>query len=153
MALKPHRHEDVTDISFFSNVTSQERGVMMVHDTSGSGAAMDQSVANVIVPTGSASGSNPAGILLNDIVNRDLTYTHLNAHKDEVQTGGKVTLLRRGWVVTDQIKTGDTPSAGDIAYYDVNGEFTNTQPAGVNQVGRFLSGLDADGYAKVEVNL
>jgi Arc/MetJ family transcription regulator len=41
------------------------------------------------------SGKVPVGLLLNDMVNIDLTRQHLNQHKDEVQKGGKVTLLKR----------------------------------------------------------
>ena len=57
----------------------------------------------------------PVGILLNDVVNKDLTRTHLNQHKDEVQKGGKVTVLRKGYVVTNAI-TGQDPVAGSGAY-------------------------------------
>ena len=92
----------------------------------------------------------PVGILLNDVVNKDLTRTHLNQHKDEVQKGGKVTVLRKGYVVTNAI-TG-TPSAGDAAYASevVAG---NVATSGTYVVGRFVSTKDEDGYAKVEVNL
>ena len=79
MALKPDRHEVVTDISFFMNETA-ERGIIVTHSTAGSGAAMDDSNALVAIPT-TASGSAPAGLLLNDVVNIDLTRQHLNQHQ------------------------------------------------------------------------
>ena len=42
MALKPDRYEHRTDISYFMTDTA-ERGIVVVHDTAGSGAAMDSS--------------------------------------------------------------------------------------------------------------
>ena len=148
MALRPDRVEVVTDLSYFMNATS-ERGILVVHDGGGSGAAMDDSAATVKVPT--AFTQQPAGLLLNDVVNIDLTRQHINYNKDEVQQGGKVLLLRRGTVVTNIIESGKTPTAGSIAYYKANGELTtdvDSQP-----VGQFLSSKDADGYAKVEINV
>ena len=71
---------------------------------------MDQG-ANLCVKSDSSS-ANPLGILLNDVVNKDLTRTHLNQYKDEVQKV-LVTILRKV-VVTNNI-TG-TPAAGDVAY-------------------------------------
>jgi hypothetical protein len=155
MALKSDRYELQTDISFFYNEGTATRGGVVVHDTAGSGAAMDQGVNLVKYATVTAA-SRPVGILLNDVVNKDLTRTHLNMHKDEVQKGGKVTVLRKGYVVTNSI-TSASVSAGDPAYAcHVNaGNLRIDSPgsSGVLQVGRFLSGKDEDGYAKVEVNL
>lgn len=151
MALKGDRVLHLTDISYFMSAAVAERGVIVVHDTGGSGAAMDDGNALVKVPTGGVSGTKPAGLLINDVVNLDLTRQHYNQHKDEVQLGGKVTLLRRGTVVTDQVS--GTPTIGADAYYNSNGELTATAVANSTKVGRFLSLLDADGYAKVEINI
>lgn len=154
MALKSDRYELQTDISFFYNEGTATRGGVVVHDTAGSGAAMDQGV-NLVKYVAVTAASRPVGILLNDVVNKDLTRTHLNQHKDEVQKGGKVTVLRKGYVVTSNI-TG-TPAAGDPAYAcHINaGNVRPDSPgsSGVLQVGRFMSTKDEDGYAKVEVNL
>lgn len=155
MALKADRYELQTDISFFYNDGTATRGGVVVHDTTaGSGAAMDQGV-NLVKYAAATAASRPVGILLNDVVNKDLTRTHLNQHKDEVQKGGKVTVLRKGYVVTSNV-TG-TPVAGDPAYacHVTAGNLRPDSPgsSGVLQVGRFLSSKDEDGYAKVEVNL
>lgn len=150
MALKPDRVEHLTDLSFFMNETA-DRGIVVVHDTGGSGAAMDDSAAKVKIPAGTVSGTKPAGLLLNDVVNIDLTRQHLNYHKNEVQKGGKVLLLRRGTVVTNEVS--GTPTVGADAYYNVAGELTATAVANSTKVGRFLSLKDADGYAKVEINI
>jgi len=154
MALKSDRYELQTDISFFYNEGTATRGGVVVHDTAGSGAAMDQGV-NLVKYASATAASRPVGILLNDVVNKDLTRTHLNMHKDEVQKGGKVTVLRKGYVVTSNI-TG-SPAAGDPAYacHVTAGNIRPDSPgsSGVLQVGRFMSTKDEDGYAKVEVNL
>ena len=151
MALKPDRVEHLTDLSFFMNETAT-RGQIVTHSTSseGSGAAMDDSAALVIKATG--SGDKPAGLLLNDVVELDLTRQHINFAKDEVQKGSKVLLLRRGTVVTDNIA--GTAAAGAKAYFNNSGQITSVG-GGLNttQIGRFLSKEDADGYAKVEINI
>jgi len=149
MALKSDRHELQTDISFFYNEGTAGRGGVVVHDTVGSGAAMDQGVNLVKYDV---AGGQAVGILLNDVVNKDLTRTHLNQYKDEVQKGGKVTVLRKGWVVTNSVD--GTPVAGSGAYVSttVAGNITMETDEG-ELIGRFLSNPDADGYCKVEVNL
>lgn len=164
MALKADRYEFQTDISFFYNAGTATRGGVVVHDTTaGSGAAMDQGV-NLVRYSAATNTTIPVGILLNDVVNKDLTRTHLNQFKDEVQRGGKVTVLRKGYVVTNNITaTGITPAAsgaglaGQLAYAcHINaGNLRPDSPAASGHlvVGRFLSSRDADGYAKVEVNL
>lgn len=151
MALKPDRIESYTDISYFMNTTG-ERGGVVVHNTSGAGVAMDDAGATVNYPTGSSAGTEPAGVLLNDVRNYDLTRTHINWHKDEVQVGGKVTLLRRGQVTTDMVSPGASPTAGSDAYYDGVGRFTTVSTDSV-KVGKFLSTVDSDGYVKVDVNI
>ena len=156
MALKADRHELQTDISFFYNDAAVTRGGVVVHDTAGSGAAMDQGV-NLFKYKQATATDVPVGILLNDVVNKDLTRTHLNQYKDEVQKGGKVTILRKGWVVTNMI-TG-TPTAGGVAYADdatagnIAVDAWDAASSGNLAIGRFLSTLDEDSYCKVEINL
>lgn len=165
MALKPDRIETVTDVSFFMNnatsSTIERGGIVSIPDAGGgSGVAMDDGSA-LVEYASAASGSRPVGVLLNDVVNIDLTRQHINWHKDEVQGGGKVTLLQVGQVTTDKV-TG-TPAAGDPAYVGANGVFSSTVPDDdvseadhtlvKYRVGRFLSTKDADGYIKVAVNI
>jgi hypothetical protein len=155
MALKPDRVEHLTDISFYKNDAVAERGLILAHSTGGSGAAMDDALAQVVDVA--ALTDEPAGLLMNDVVNLDLTRQHYNQHKDEVQLGGKITLLRRGTVVTDQIS--GTPVVGEKAYFDLAGSLV-TESAATAQiavtgsaVGRFLGVADADGFCKVEINI
>jgi hypothetical protein len=153
MALKPDRIELLTDVSFFMNTTAERGGVagIAAGSTAGSGVSMDDSNA-VVAYVAVASGTRPLGILLNDVVNLDLTRQHINWHKDEVQVGGKVTLLRNGQVTTNQLVSGITPTAGTPAYVGASG-LIGTSSTNATQIGTFLSGKDADGYAKVSVNI
>ena len=119
MALKTDRSivGNQTDISYFYNSTA-EKGEVLVFSTAGSGAAMDDANAVVTRPSANVSGQIFAGILLNDVVNKDLTQTHINFHKDEVQQGGKVTLLRGpAVIVTDMIESGQSPTLGQSLYF------------------------------------
>ena len=158
MALKTDRSVLDTDISFFMNEAATRGGVASV-STGGSGAAMDQGEA-LVTYAALPSGKVPVGLLLNDMVDIDLTRQHLNQHKDEVQKGGKVTLLRKGYVVTSSLE-GTSPSAGDPDYVAHSGNLAIEDLASddgdadgsTRLVGRFLSGVDQDGYAKVYIDL
>ena len=158
MALKADRHELDVDISFFYNEGTAERGGVVVLDTVGSGAAMDQAGAKVKYAV-ATNALIPVGILLNDVVNLDLTRQHINWHQDEVQKGGKVTILRKGYVVTNSLSCATAAVAGDPAYSQLDGTIANSgcvsddTGRGSGPIGSFLSSVDEDGYAKVEVNL
>ena len=160
MALKSDRSTLQTDISFFMNEAATRGGVASI-STGGSGVSLDNGAA-VVTYGAVPSGKVPVGVLLNDMVNIDLTRQHLNQHKDEVQKGGKVTILTRGWVVTNNIE--GTPKAGEKAYAVGEGVGSATAGALTNAtllpgasgalcVGRWMSCKDADGYAKLYVNL
>ena len=157
MALKSDRSTLQTDISFFMNETATRGGVAVI-STGGSGASMDNGSA-LVTYAAAPSGKVPVGLLLNDMVNIDLTRQHLNQHKDEVQKGGKVTLLQKGFVVTSNLE-GTDPNAGDVAYLAHSGNLASSNIGGDSTiggarlvVGRFLSDVDEDGYAKVYIDL
>ena len=155
MALKTDRSTLQTDISFFMNEAATRGGVAAI-STAGSGASMDNGAA-LVTYAATGSGNVAAGLLLNDMVNIDLTRQHLNQHKDEVQKGGKVTLLQKGWVVTNNLE-GTDPNGGDLAYLAHSGnlaasDIVRDETDGTNVVGRFLSDVDEDGYAKVFIDL
>ena len=116
MALKSDRYEAQTDISFFYNAGTATRGGVVVLDAAAaSGAALDQGV-NLVRYKQATATDVPVGILLNDVVDKDLTRTHLNWFKDEIQKGGKVTVLTQGWVLTSNVTGSPTP--GQVAYAD-----------------------------------
>ena len=154
MALKPDRHEFDTDVSFFMNEVAVRGGVACI-STGGSGGAMDQSAA-LVTYSAEPSGKVPLGVLLQDMVNYDLTKRHINDFKDETQKGGKVAILKKGYVVTNNIEGSTTSLVGQPAYIAHSGNVAQTNivadDTGGTVVGRFLSNVDEDGYAKLEVN-
>lgn len=151
MALKGDRFIGVTDIGYHLNEVG-EKGQICVYSTFGSGAALDQGQALVTIAA-VASGNTPAGLLLNDVVNKDLSRTHLNFQKDEIQQGGKVTLLKKGWVVSNRIVAGQTPTVGSKARLGTSGDVTATDAGGNPLLGEFKSSKDEDGYAKISIDL
>lgn len=151
MALKGDRYLAQTDISFFMDQVA-ERGGVVCMKTAGSGAALDQQAAEVEYKA-DPSGAYAVGVLLPNMVNKDLTQTHLNFQKDEAPKGSKVGLMQQGFVVTNMFL--GTPTGGAKAYLGVSGLFTPTRVANGNTpaVGRFESTVDEDGYVKVRVML
>lgn len=153
MALKPQRRIIHDNNAFFMNEVAT-RGGVVCWSTAGSGVAMDQAGA-VVTYDATPSGATPIGLLLEDVVNKDLTDTPQNYHRTEVQLGGKVTLLIKGEVTTDMLEAG-TISAGDYAYLSNSGLINNSQSDGATVsplVGKFLSTKDENGFAKVLVDL
>lgn len=161
MALKGDRITSIPqDIRYFMYTTG-ERGSIVVLDTShtATGVALDDPENVVKLPANQfGSGEVPVGLLLNDVVNVDLTKYKLNEHKDEVQVYSKVTVARRGTYTTNWIS--GSPSPGDKAYIGEGGALTNvtgnhpgTAGALSTQVGRWISSKDSDGYATVEINI
>ena len=142
------------------NETGNRGGIVTFRvSAAASGAAMDDANAKVGYPTGTSAAEfgtqnqKPAGLLLNDVVNLDLTRQHINYHKDEVQKGSKVLLLKRGTVVTNCVS--GTPTAANIGaslYFKEDGYLTVSSTSST-VVGRLLSIKDADGYAKVAIDV
>ncbi len=141
MALKPDRIElpSGSRIKYFMNAVA-ERGIIVNLDSPG-GAGMDNPASTVSVPTGPSG--KPAGVLMNDVVDLNLVRQHLNQHVDEVKDG---------MVYTNRLKSGDSPNAGDAAYYTTNGEFTSSVTDS-DRVGTFGGPKDSDGYVEVEVKI
>lgn len=160
MALKGDRYVIYADPTFTMNEVATRGGIASLA-TAGSGAALDQSQALVTYagsatsPLATQSGATPIGLLLNDMVNYDLTRQHINWQKDEVQKGGKVSLMRIGWAVTNMIQPGVVVAASQTAYLGQSGLMTNVAVNPVNNpvVGRFDSNADELGYCKVSLDL
>lgn len=151
MALKPDVDlHQIDDISYFMNEVAVRGGIVSLN-TAGSGVSLDQAV-NLVTYAADSSGQTPLGVLMGDMVNIDQTRQHLNFHKNEVQQGGKVTVGRKGWVVTDQV-TG-TPTAGGSAFLAPSGRLTTADTSDSNPlVGQFLTTLDELGFVKVYIDL
>lgn len=153
MALKPDRSIESTEITLVCNDVIV-KGAVLVY---GTGTTTSASGAGVYTPgaaelVANSSGRIPAGLSLANFVNIDQTRQKRNFHKDEQIVGEKVPLLRRGWVITDQIAA-VTIAAGDTAYLGASGLLTNSSAGSAPKVGQFATKKDADGYAKVHVHL
>ena len=157
MALRPHRTVIKDNINFFNNDTSTYRGGVAVLSTAGSGVANDSASA-VVTYAANPSGTSPMGFLMQDMVNYDLTVRTPNLHRQEVQAGGKVTLVQIGTLTTNMVYTGQTPSAGGKAYLGPSGYLTATisatgGTAATPFIGVFETTKDEDGYVTVSFAL
>lgn len=144
------RCEIVTEVTYFCAEVAEAGVAVCRGATAGTGSALDQGVNIATVVASPTSSNRPLGILLNDVVGTDLSKTHINWYKDEVPVGGKITILRQGWVLTNKII--GSPVAGDTAYVGAAGSFANSGDPAL-KIGEFGSAKDSAGYAKVEVNL
>ena len=155
MALKPDRQRNkyADDMTWFMNEVA-ERGGIVSMSTAGSGAAVDQA-ASLLTYAATPSGKLPMGVLFVDMVNKDLTQTHLNPYNGEVQKGSKVLVNGSCTVNTNMIYPGLTIAPPQSAYLGPSGLVQNVyvNDSATPMVGVFLSSKDEDGYAKVRVNL
>lgn len=156
MALKGERVEIETDITLTCESVAG-RGVVLCYKTDGSGVALGASAGQADLYA-SASGHKVAGLLMNDVVNVDLTRYHLNFHKDEAQVSTRCRLLRKGRVTTDALAGGTTPTSGAAAYLTANGQLTPTVSAtggvaATPKVGVFAAAKDENGFVTVDINL
>lgn len=154
MALKGDRITVKQSIAFFMNQVA-ERGGLVTLVTGGSGVAMDQTAAAVQYSTSSSGVGRVIGVLMNDVVNYDLTRQHANFHRDEVQLGGKVTLLQNGTITTNWTSGITGNPAGQTAYLGNYGRFTNSLQGNSQTpaVGFFESNPDENGYVKISISV
>ena len=154
MALKMDRQVDAVELSYFCNEVV-ERGNVLSVLTGGSGISMENP-KSVATAAASSANARPIGILLNDVVDVDVTRVPLNWFKDQQRVGDKVTLLTHGWVVTNRIV--GSPQAGQRAVLASSGAIApvavgTADAATAPIVGRFRSGLSEEGFAKVYIEL
>jgi len=152
MALKPDVVAIEEDGFNFCDTVSERGGIMTIY-TAGSGVSMD-GARNVVAYDAWGSGKVPVGILMSPVVSKDLTHNWLIGSLDEVQVGGKVTLLTKGTVVTNFGYPGITITPGDPAYVAHSGYISNTRTnVGWARVGTWKTSKDQNGYARLDVNL
>jgi hypothetical protein len=154
MAIKPQQEVVRWENGFYLNEAA-EKGVIVVLSTAGSGNQLDGS-ASVCTVAGNSSGTKPLGALNADFVSIDQTRYDKNRNKMESVVGDKAPLIADGWLVTNKVIS---CTAGSDAVLGSSGSvFTKPAVASWNQVanphvGKFLSGLDEDGYARLYVGL
>ena len=149
MALSPSRQIFQTNVDFSLNEVA-ERGKIcsIVAGTTPNGEVTAAAVATGV-------GVMPIGILLGDVESLNYDRHPQYLQRDVVDVGSVVCLSQECEVKTDQI-TG-APVAGNPAYLGANGNVSPTQLTdGVTpapRVGTFLSAPDANGFAKVRIDL
>lgn len=152
--LKGDRQIDANELGYYMNETAT-RGVIVCVSTASSGANLD-GTTNVATVAAASSGQLPLGMLLDDVVNLDLTRTPVNWHKSQINQGGKVSIMTKGWVVTNNAIS---PTAGRKAVlassgFVMNGAVDGTHNEVANPtVGRFRSNADEEGYVRLYVDL
>ena len=149
MALAPSRQIFQTNIDYSLNEVC-ERGVVccIVPGTTPVGE-----VTCTAVPTG--VGVMPIGVLLSDV--EDLNYDRHPEYRQRnvLDVGSVVGLAQEAELLTDRI-TG-APVAGNPCYLAANGTLSPTQLTdGITSaplLGKFLSAPNANGFAKVRIDL
>lgn len=158
MALKPDReYNEVTDITNFWTTVAAEKGGCAGIVTQGSGAAIGVNIVdepNVVGYVADPSGAIAKGILLQTVTAAmSATRDFINFENQEIRPGDKCTLVKKGFVVTDMIPAGITPTAGAAAYLAASGYVSSTQATGAPQIGRFETTKDAAGFARVSIDI
>jgi len=158
MALKPDReYNEVTDITNFWTTVAAEKGGIASVVTQGSGAAIGTNItdqANVVGYLADPSGAIAKGVLLQTVAAAmSATRDFPNFESGEIRPGDKCTLVKKGFVVTDMIPSGVTPTAGAAAYLAASGYISSSQATGAPQVGRFETTKDANGFARVSIDI
>lgn len=149
--------------SYVMNETGASHHVVVHNVTgqSGVGGILDDADSIVKFPdVAYTSGERVAGVLLSEVVNYDLSRTHLNDKKRQSQVGGKVSVMKIGTIVTNNIAAGAVPGPGLKAYGTTDGKFTvvsdallnsTTRLLAIKPVGTFRSAKDTDGYCRIDI--
>jgi hypothetical protein len=157
MALRPWRRVEATTIEYTVAAAAERGGVLVA--SSGQAAAYDTNIT--------PSSVVPIGILLEDIESMNF-MTHPQYYQRNVSDlGSKVGILTKGEIETDMLDTLAEAhiDAGQKAYLANSGLITiqafapgevgaQDSDAGSGiYIGRFLSTVDGDGFAKVRIDL
>lgn len=156
MAIKADRQVDSWELGYYLNETASP-GVIVVVSTATSGNDLDGTAALATVSANS-SGTQPIGMLMSEFVSIDQTRVSRNPYKDQQVVGEKAAIMTKGWAVTNKVVSA---TAGCFAALASSGSVVAVAEATVNThnallqpiVGRFRSGVDEDGYARVYVDL
>lgn len=142
-ALKADRWIKCEDLSFFYNGECISRGRVVCLDSN-----QDDDGFPVVDIPNKCKKPYPVGIIMNDVVNLDMTRQHINWHKEEVPQGGKVCIAKYGYLTIKPVK--GNPQPGKDLYYDDIGYLTTEEVS--KCVGKVTSSLDADGFCRVDIH-
>lgn len=162
MALKPTASwaRDDLDYDAIMNATGERGGIVCTDNTTASGVVIDQG-ANKVNYVANPSGVSARGLLFTDMVNKDLSQTHLDHYKYERQQGTKCVYAKGGKWTTNFVYPGHSPAPGDDAYVGHSGYIGNADVAtdhvdatGTSRrVGTWISAKDENGYATIQLNI
>jgi hypothetical protein len=154
--LLPERnfHPSSSDISFYCYTPCKDGTIVCVRSWP-TGSLWDDPNAEVGPPQGTLADTIPAGLIMQEVIEYDNTRMSMDMSDFEVvMVGSKVAVYKDGYCNTRCLAS-DAASAvsiaGKPAYYDENGYFTlaNDSPC----VGTFQSEKDANGYARVYIDI
>lgn len=162
-ALKPDRNYNPADlVTYYSMFETGTRGRIVFQSTGfyPQGVGLDDGQQRCYYVNANSSGFKPVGLLLNDVVNLDLTRTHINFHKDEVQVGQPVTVAKKGEFVTDGWGPGQasgtsltlpaTVYAGPSGFLYTSAGYASS---GWTAVGHALSYVDSQNFARIRLDI
>lgn len=146
MALGPNRQVFQTSIRYAVNEAAERGGVLSASTTTGEATYLTS-------PTGAAV--YPIGILLDDVEDLNFDRHPEYLQREVVDIGSVVGIVNKGELQTNLIV--GTPTQGVPAYLHPEGYIGPAQLTdGLNPaplIGKFRTGLDANGYATVLVDL
>ena len=152
--LLPERnfHPASSDISYYCYTPCEDGTIVCIYNNP-VGAALDDPNAEVGPPQGTLADTIPAGVILQAFVEYDNTrYSRDMSDFEAMMVGNKAAVYHHGWCVTRCIDPAADPVLSNKpAYYNMNGYFTTV--AGSPCVGTFQSERDANGFARVYVEI
>jgi len=144
-------HPNSSDISFYCYTPCKD-GTMVCVRGWPTGSLWDDPNAEVGPPQGTLATTVPAGLIMQEVVEYDNTRMSRDMSDFEVvMVGSKVAVYTKGYANTRCISAPAGPLAGSPAYYDADGYFTTV--AGSPCVGTFQSDRDANGFARVYIDV
>ena len=144
MALAPSRQVFQTNIKYALNeVTPRGRVVCIDAGTTPAGEVTAAAPA-------AGAAVKPIGILLDDV--EDMNYDRHGEYRQRnvVDVGSNVGIATEADLETDQL-SGTAPVAGNLCWLGAGG--TLTPDAGTHLLGYFQSGVNANGFAAVHIDL
>lgn len=151
MALKGEREVLQTNIYYkIQTGVDAERGTILV--ASSTDGTADKPSTTALTGIGA---ENPVGLLLDDVEDLDYTVRPQIHVRNVVPRGSEVSLLTKGRIKTNLIPGGVSPVQGETAYLAASGWVSNVEHvtgSGII-VGYFESAKDADGYARLYVDI
>lgn len=161
MALKPNRNPIIDSVRYFVSTTG-DAGVIVFAQTGQPAPTqtMDSTYAVAQIVNGNPSGRVPVGLLLQSVVNIDLSKQAQTPEAEQVQVNSKAQLGILGTWSTNKLGAASQFGTGTVypatVYAGPSGLFFTSAgyaASGWPAVGKALGAVDTDGYVAIRVNL